>query len=61
MAITAHWINFEWKICNIMLDFIHITGPHSGENLSHAFVQSLNSFGILHKVIKNLLTSMNFY
>jgi hypothetical protein len=33
-----------------LLDFIKLSGPHSGENLCNAFVESCNDFGILEKV-----------
>jgi hypothetical protein len=50
LAITMHWINEDWKLCNSLLDFIDLSGPHTGENLCNAFVKSCNDFEILPKV-----------
>jgi hypothetical protein len=46
----VHWITSEWKIESLLLDFIKLEGPHSGENLKTAFLQSLNEFGLINKV-----------
>src|SRR6266540_6131578 len=40
----------DWKLCNSLLDFIKLSGPHSGENICNAFVKSCDDFGILEKV-----------
>lgn len=50
LGITAHWITSEWKIESLLLDFIKLEGPHSGENLKSAFLQSLNEFDLTNKV-----------
>ncbi|CAB5349096.1 unnamed protein product [Rhizophagus irregularis] len=50
LAITVHWITKDWKLCDSLLDFIKLSGPHSGENLRNAFVESCNDFGILEKI-----------
>lgn len=49
LGITAHWITNEWELKNILLDFIKLEGPHSGDNLKTAFLQSLENFGISTK------------
>ncbi|CAG8742668.1 16767_t:CDS:2 [Cetraspora pellucida] len=49
-AITVHWISKDWKLQNILLDFINLHGSHSGENLCDAFVSSCCEFGILPKI-----------
>jgi hypothetical protein len=48
-----HWITENWELQDSLLDFIDLSGPHSGENLCNAFVKSCSEFGILEKV--NLL------
>ncbi|CAG8704200.1 1210_t:CDS:2, partial [Ambispora leptoticha] len=50
LAITAHWITKDWKLQDELLDFINLSGPHSGENLCEAFVKSCHEFGILTKI-----------
>jgi hypothetical protein len=50
LAITVHWITKNWKLCDSLLDFIKLSGPHSGENICNAFVKSCDDFGILEKV-----------
>jgi len=46
-----HWITEDWKLQDGLLDFIDLSGPHSGKNLCNAFVKSCHDFGILSKVI----------
>ena len=33
MVITAHFIDKEWKLQNIIVDFIQVCGAHTGENI----------------------------
>ncbi len=54
LAITIHWITKDWKLQNKLLDFINLSGSHSGENLCDAFVKSCLEFRILNKVINNI-------
>ncbi|CAG8787808.1 15736_t:CDS:2, partial [Racocetra persica] len=49
-AITVYWISKDWKLQSILLDFINLHGPYSGENLCDAFVSSCREFGILPKI-----------
>lgn len=50
LALTAHFINKEWKLQNIILDFIQIYDSHTGNNIKNAFVTCLESFSIQNKV-----------
>jgi hypothetical protein len=45
-----HWITKDWELQDSLLDFIDLSGPHSGENLCNAFVKSCREYGILEKV-----------
>lgn len=54
LGITAHYIDEEWNLKNKLIDFVDLSGPHSGENLCAAFINSLDGLGILSKVF-NLL------
>jgi hypothetical protein len=29
-GIGAHWINSNWEVCNVLLDFYPLQGPHTG-------------------------------
>lgn len=60
LAITTHWITKNWEIQNSLLDFICLSGPHSGENLCNAFVNSCHEFGILTKVNKFFIYLFKF-
>ncbi|GBC48852.2 zinc finger BED domain-containing protein RICESLEEPER 2-like [Rhizophagus irregularis DAOM 181602=DAOM 197198] len=50
LAITTHWITKDWRLQDKLLDFIDLSGLHSGENLCNAFVKSCHEFRILAKV-----------
>jgi hypothetical protein len=50
LGITVHWINENWKLKNTVLDFCHIEGPHSGENIASKLFETLKEFGLLKKV-----------
>lgn len=54
-----HWITEDWKLQDGLLDFIDLSGPHSGENLCNAFVKSCHDFGILSKVISIYFVEFN--
>lgn len=55
LAITIHWITKDWRLQDKLLDFIDLSGPHSGENLCNAFVKSCHKFGILAKVNSKMI------
>jgi hypothetical protein len=50
LGITAHWVDSEWNLRSILLDFQLLSGPHSGENLQEVFELSCRELGILTKV-----------
>jgi hypothetical protein len=60
LGITAHWIDDNWKLMETLADFRKLSGPHSGENLAEAFVDSCKELGILTKVSKKFLF-MHFF
>ncbi|CAG8773094.1 12753_t:CDS:1, partial [Funneliformis caledonium] len=41
LGITCYYIDADWKVQDVFLDFISFTGSHSGENIANAFSQSL--------------------
>ena len=51
LAITTYYIDKNWKLQNILVDFIQIFGSHSGKNIKDAFVTGLQNLSIQNKVI----------
>jgi len=50
LGITSHWIEENWELNETLIDFVELSGAHTGENLSEAFVKSCKDLGILTKV-----------
>ena len=50
MSITAHFIDNNWKLQHILLDFIEMYDLHTGQNLKNTFVLELENFSIENKV-----------
>jgi hypothetical protein len=50
LGITAHWISEDWELKNLLLDFIKLEGPHSGDNIAEGFLKSLSEYNLLNKV-----------
>lgn len=50
LSITAHFINKDWVLQHILLDFIEMHDSHSGQNLKETFVAGLEHFLIKEKV-----------
>jgi hAT family C-terminal dimerisation region/BED zinc finger len=51
LGVTVHWIDCEWHLHNVMLDFALLSGPHSGENLCAVFKSACTDFGVLDKLL----------
>ena len=41
LGITYHYIDSDWKLKDILVDFVCLEGSHSGENLANSFIQYL--------------------
>ena len=50
MSITAHFIDNDWNLKHLLLDFIEINDSHTEQNLKNAFVLGLENFSIENKV-----------
>ena len=51
LGITCHFIDNDWNLNEVLIDFIHLPGSHSGENLAKEFVYcTKDNFNILTKV-----------
>ncbi|CAB5307411.1 unnamed protein product [Rhizophagus irregularis] len=51
LGITCHYIDANWKLRDILLDFIYLEGSHSGENLANAFLKCLEKKKIFTKTL----------
>ncbi|CAJ0644800.1 14787_t:CDS:10 [Entrophospora sp. SA101] len=51
LGITSHWINIDWQLQETLIDFVKLSGPHSGDNLREAFVASCRDLGIFAKLL----------
>ena len=49
MSVLVTWIR-DGEPLTAMLDFIELAKSHSGRNMAEALVDSLNRYGIAHKV-----------
>ena len=49
LDITAHYIDSDWNLKDVLVDFVYLAESHSGENLAQAFVKSLQDKKILIK------------
>ncbi len=49
VGVTGHFIDNNWDLKNILLDFFKIEGPHTGENLCSALYKSLEDLDIQNK------------
>jgi hypothetical protein len=50
LGITCHFIDANWDLKEVLLDFVHLSGSHSGENMAREFLNSTQEFHILTKV-----------
>ncbi|GES96419.1 zinc finger BED domain-containing protein RICESLEEPER 2-like [Rhizophagus clarus] len=51
LGITIHWITDDWKFNSTVLDFFHLEGPHSGENIASKLFEVLKEFNLLSKIL----------
>ena len=55
LGITYHYIDSDWKLKDILVDFICLEGSHSGENLANSFIQYLQKKILQRLIIKKKL------
>jgi hypothetical protein len=53
LGITAHYIDANWNLKEVLVDFVELSGSHSGDNLAQAFVKFLQDKKILIKASNN--------
>jgi len=55
LSVTCHYIDDNWNFQDVLLDFIHLSGSHTGENMMKEFLKcTKDDFCIIKKVIINL-------
>jgi hypothetical protein len=50
LGITCHWIDDNWMLQQVLIDFIQLSGPHSGDNICEEFEKSCKELMIFIKV-----------
>ncbi|GAV01072.1 hypothetical protein RvY_11839 [Ramazzottius varieornatus] len=50
LAITLQWIDNEWKLRNVILDFRYMPKNHSGENMKNVVMETLQEFKVAHRI-----------
>jgi hypothetical protein len=51
LAVTIHYIDHDWKLCNSLLTFTALEGQHSEERLAKALFDALVDFQICNKLL----------
>jgi len=49
--ITAYFINDDWKLVSIALNFVASNGYHTGKDIAEIFFASVKDKGILEKIM----------
>src|SRR5947207_10428738 len=62
LGITCHFVDANWCLKETLVDFIHLSGSHSGENLAIEFLNSIDEdFNILTKVTNYFILFICFF
>ncbi|CAB4376342.1 unnamed protein product [Rhizophagus irregularis] len=51
LSITAHFINKEWNLQNIIIDFIQTQDLHTGSNIKDAFLLGISNMSLESKIM----------
>ncbi|CAB4421281.1 unnamed protein product [Rhizophagus irregularis] len=51
LSLTAHYINNDWKLRNVLVDFIQIFGKHTGENIKNTFMTGISKLSLQNKIM----------
>ncbi|CAG8817034.1 29057_t:CDS:1, partial [Racocetra persica] len=52
ITVTAHWINPDWKMNRILLDFISFNETHTAINQANAIIRILKKMNFGQKLLK---------
>ena len=66
LGVTGHWVDKNWELQSILLDFADPPAEHTGVNLKSSLVDVLHEYDITHRVLgvtvdgaANMLTMMD--
>ena len=51
LGVTGHWVDKDWELQSILLDFADPPAEHTGVNLKSSVVDVLQEFDITHRVL----------
>ncbi|QRV92757.1 AC9 transposase [Ceratobasidium sp. AG-Ba] len=51
LAIVGSWITEDWRLEEVLLDFVELHGAHTGENMSIVVASALTELGIKDKLL----------
>jgi hypothetical protein len=51
LAIVGSWITQDWKLEEILLDFVELHGAHSGQNMASAIASVVSELDISNKLV----------
>ncbi len=54
LGITDYYIDADWNLKDILVDFVDLAGPHLGKNMANSFVNCLTEKKILTKISNKL-------
>lgn len=60
-SLTVAFIDSEWQLQEFLLDFVHLTGRHTGENIARALFQTLETYGIERRVSRNCMSLVGYF
>jgi hypothetical protein len=55
MAITYHYLTQDFKLASGLLDFVPITGSHTGIRIGKVFRDSMEDFGLSKEKVYDIL------
>lgn len=50
MCVTVHWVDDDWRIQKRIINFFHVPGRHTGENMSHTLSSCMLKWNIEKKI-----------
>ena len=51
IVITLHWIDEDWALKNIVLDFKYVPVRHTGDNMKNIVMDSLKEYSLSHRIL----------
>jgi hypothetical protein len=61
LSLTAHFIDRDWRLQSVIIDFLQIHGSHTGESIKDSFIFGVENLSIKNKVIINFKINVDMY